>query len=79
MFPELILDHVHWARFGLLCYPFFPVIWGKHNPFLEHFTSSRQQPHQLTLEGEEPTILRNDLPIGEQVQDASTLLVSPRP
>ncbi|KAI4518965.1 hypothetical protein K525DRAFT_287706 [Schizophyllum commune Loenen D] len=35
-------------------------------------------PHQLTLEGEEPTILRNDLPIGEQVQDASTLLISPR-
>ncbi|KAL1674950.1 hypothetical protein EV122DRAFT_219490 [Schizophyllum commune] len=43
-----------------------------------HFTCSRQQPHQLTLEGEEPTILHNDLPIGEQVQDASTLLISPR-
>ena len=74
-----IPDHVHWARFGLFRYAFLPVIWSKHNPLLQHSTLSRRQPHQLTLDGEESTILRNDLPIGEQVQDASTLLVSPRP
>ncbi|TRM56619.1 hypothetical protein BD626DRAFT_575483 [Schizophyllum amplum] len=49
---------------------------------LDCFASQLQPtavPQQLVLDGDVSTVLRNDVPIGSQVEDASTLFISPRP